>query len=949
MEYCVEERESARSQSLTNYNPSFWYSAKPYDARHFQPCRDPDVLLEWEQFHTILEALDNSDIRVTVVRECLKDYEKQIDVKLLRVNSYSIKLLQLTAPFLTYLDLSNLRLFVIQPQWLVGLTGRLRTLVLERNRLDLRVFDVIDEAILGVGKRTSPRGIRKQGSSTTEWYNMLSELRVDWNQMDGALPASSLAKLTDLTRLSFAHNGLNTLRGVDALTALQVLNLDFNLITTLPTELFSLKRLEYLYLRHNQLLQPILGVGFQRLTHLRVIDLSCNGLSTLPAALFCLPQLDCLKVDHNTLITLPIIQSQSYRGARKILTVDLAYNRLTTVSTGLVRLAQKLDLSHNRIRNVAPGVLKWIANTMQHKGLRASQVIQLDLTENPLKWPPPVAVLHGTDNLMEFYHDSKTEVQTYHGLRAILVGVSRIGKSSLILSMVDGQSRFADEKQERTYAIDTFEIPFDSSNLTDQSPMMPVENPTLDEIEISTRVTNSNSPTAPISLQTTLNIWDCSTHPCYQTLVHFISYYPTILAITVDLSTYLGHQSSHRSDDISPNFHTMIGQWLEMGFVRSNHVTAVLIGTKCDLLPSAIRLEQVTRKMVQDTQLYLKERNYWFQDELRRIEALPAISPSLAHHYEQLSRIQQTSQIFVQSSVVSTSSMTDPEKSSLIWHNICASLVRSTLQSPDTLKYLLAPIPTAWADVESYLESWTSISPVRATRSVTQTGDIDLFFERQAFSTRLQTKFNVDQTNILALMHYLSDTGQVLAPYLNQTKEEVEWWHHVTTTGGRLEANSLICIRPRIVFDCLKFMLNPNLPQILFLPSQSPTESDVPNPPGFIPKLLRHFTAATAESAARRLRECSDCVRVWGILPADLWIALAEYNHLICTGLNAQTARDFVEFVWRWLELAYPVSDPTDREAGSNAEGNHTGNSENTQSELVSMICFWLILFLSEE
>ncbi|TPP57814.1 hypothetical protein FGIG_11067 [Fasciola gigantica] len=510
--------------------------------------------------------------------------------------------------------------------------------------------------------------------------------------------------------------------------------------------------------------------------------------------------------------------------------------------------------------------------------------------------------------------------------------------------MHDGQCRFADEREERTYAIDTFEIPFDASNLLEKSTTLVTESPTVDEADSLIEVTTTSSTEVPSNLQTTLNIWDCSASSCYQTLVQFVSYQPTILAIAVDMNTYLRTQTNLCGNEISPRFHAMIGQWLEMGLVRSNHVTAVLIGTKCDLVPSAIRLEQVTRKMLHDTQAYLKERTYWFRDELRRIEALPTISPSMAYHYEQLSRIQKTGQIYVHNTVIPTSSATDPDNSSIMWHDICTSLVKATLQSPDTLQYLLAPIPSTWADVESYLESWAGSSP-RTNRPATQNSQKEdpLFYERQAFSARLQIKFNVDQTNLLVLMRYLCDTGQVLAPYLNLSKEEMQWWHNVMTTGGRLEPNSLICIRPRLVLDCLKFMLNADLYQLLCPSSNQPvTETDLPKPPRFIPKLLRHFSAATADSAARRLQECSQCVHRWGALPADLWIALAEYNHLCCTGPNAEkTARDFVEFVWRWLELAYPVPDPTDEAQQFSSQEDQEQNTTDSPIELFHYMEHW--------
>ncbi|VDP95509.1 unnamed protein product [Echinostoma caproni] len=896
MDRYPSNRERNRAKSAAS-DQMFWYMVKPHDARHFKPCRELNST-ELTEFHTILEAVDTRDIRLTVVYKCLSDYEQQISLKMLQINVRSVELLQLGAPYVTYLNLSRLRLSTIPTSWLTGLTWRLRTLILERNSLDLHVFDAIDEAIC-IGKRATSSSARAQRTNNPKsWFNTLCELRVDWNQMDGALPSSTLTKMTDLTRLSFAHNALNTLRGVDLVPTLHVLNLDYNRIANLPSELFNLKRLEYLYLRRNQLIQPILGVGFRRLAHLRVIDLSYNGLSTLPAALFTLPQLDCLKADHNTLITLPIIQNVSHRGTRKILSVDLAYNRLTAVSTGLVRLAEQLDVSHNRIRHVTPALLKWISNTMEIKGLKASQVIQLDLTGNPLRWPPLSVVSDSMDTLMEFYYDSKTEVQTYHGLRAMLVGAPQSGKSSLILSMLDGQCRFADEREERTYAIDTFVVPFDAASLTDQP-------------KDAANLTENTEPlnTAPISRQTSLTIWDCAVSVCYQPLVYFTSYRPAILAIMVDMNAYMGTNLHTRPDEISPNFHNVIGQWLEMALVRSNHVTAILIGTKVDLIANPIRQEQIVRRMLQDTKAYLADRSFWFRDELRRIEALPSISPSTAHHYEQLNRIQRTSRIFVYSSVIPSSSATDPDTSSAMWQDICAGLIKATLQSPDTLPYLLAPIPSAWADVETYLEGWTSVS--RATRTKSQTNEIDpLFYEKQTFFTRLQTKFSIDMTNIMVLIRYLCDTGQVLAPYMNLSKEESEWWSKMSLTGARPEPISLICIRPSLVFDCLKYFLNPKVFRLL--EGTRVDDCDVPNPPGFSRRLLRYFNAATADSAARRLRQCLDLVQRSGVVASDLWIALAEYNHLNCTGSNGQTSRDFVEFVWRWLDLAYPVMDPSD-------------------------------------
>ncbi|TPP57813.1 hypothetical protein FGIG_11066 [Fasciola gigantica] len=123
------------------------------------------------------------------------------------------------------------------------------------------------------------------------WYNTCVNSSVGL-ESDGrrAAPHPPWAKLTDLTRLSLAHNALNTLRGVDALSTLRVLNLDYNRISNLPTDLFSLKRLENLYLKRESIVtNKFFGIGFQRLTHLRVIDLSYNGLSTVPAALFSLP------------------------------------------------------------------------------------------------------------------------------------------------------------------------------------------------------------------------------------------------------------------------------------------------------------------------------------------------------------------------------------------------------------------------------------------------------------------------------------------------------------------------------------------------------------------------------------------------------------------------------------------------------------------------------------
>jgi len=165
--------------------------------------------------------------------------------------------------------------------------------------------------------------------------------------------------LTALTLLDLQRNAISTLPlGVfDALSLLDTLLLSYNAIDTLPLGIFdTLSSLRTLWLNYNAISELPLGI-FDVLTALIYLSLTGNAIDTLPPGIFdALVSLELLHVSANAISTLP---PGIFATLTSLHTLGLSRNTIATLPLGifdaLVSL-QDLILSDNSIATVPLGI-----------------------------------------------------------------------------------------------------------------------------------------------------------------------------------------------------------------------------------------------------------------------------------------------------------------------------------------------------------------------------------------------------------------------------------------------------------------------------------------------------------------------------------------------------------------------------------------------------------------
>jgi len=108
-----------------------------------------------------------------------------------------------------------------------------------------------------------------------------------------------------VTTLNLNKNDLNVLSpDIAKLTELENLNLSNNQLTSLPSELFSLKKLKYLQLDHNQF--KTISSSISDLSTLENLNLSYNELTSLPNEIYDLKNLKTLSISNNPNLSIKI-------------------------------------------------------------------------------------------------------------------------------------------------------------------------------------------------------------------------------------------------------------------------------------------------------------------------------------------------------------------------------------------------------------------------------------------------------------------------------------------------------------------------------------------------------------------------------------------------------------------------------------------------------------------
>lgn len=873
--------------------------------KHYLPVKYPNTIYKW--YENILIHLEkNKFLQWTLIT--ISDYEECIGLKLIQWNNELITLIKQIAPILQQIDLSYLKLNGIPSDLLLRFSTRLFSLNLSYNQIEMNIFHEIKSVYLWYKKQKHNENTVKQDLC---WIQTINEIYLDHNKLEDQFPYEISNYMIGLRRLYIQNNGITSLKGLNGLTQLQVLRADFNKIASLHDDFFSLKKIEYVYLSHNYITQPISGTRLKYLNHLKVIDLSYNGLSFLPTVIFSLPCLQALKVDHNNISNLPTLRSNSRISKEPIQLIDLSHNQINAISDGLFKITKQLDLSKNKLRMFPASLLKMIANMAQLKKIKPSEIIKLDLNDNPIIWPPYNIIECGIDAMIQYFIESRTELQSYYGIKIMLLGDINCGKSSLAMSIVDKQIHMTESIEETTYSIESYTIHYDAIELTSKLYTNSKENNSDNNNHINSQ-TQTNRPT-------TITIWDCSGYLNYIPLISYFTSLSTIYIIVVDitkLNSTILIDDNIKLKKSNNYFYQSVAIWLDLLLYRLNYLKLILIVTKCDLIQSTIELNNKMNYLYKQTINYIKFKKYWLKEQITQIESSLQISKSMLLYYEQLNYIYNNLYTFIYPIIQSFSFNDINDKTIFNFNQLCFISFDLAIKTPTYIPYCLTPLPHIWSDIELYLNDIKHDYNNNNNNEVNTT-----ILLKSYFCHLLQNKFNLNVLNLKQLLIYLNNTGKIiiLDSYSINTNNNHNHNHSNEGQSYNDPMKSLIrpypkfyvLINPDLFIESFKYLLNPYLYCIMDYIKHKNSNETIYLPKTFIKDLLKHFHTVTKHDAVNQLiYSCNELKRGTGIISAYLWIALVEYSNLYIIKNNIETGKSYVEIIWRWLELAYPVPEP---------------------------------------
>ena len=225
-----------------------------------------------------------------------------------------------------------------------------------------------DEGVLRTWRAMCPelQGRWSEHEQPEDWEGVFMEngrvveLSLEDFGLTGAVPAE-IGRLSALGVLNLDDNQLTSVPAeIGQLTALEELNLKNNQLTSLPAEIGQLTLLTELYLDGNQLTSLPAEIG--QLTAMRVLHLSDNQLTSLPAEIGRLSALRQLYLFDNRLTSLPAEIGQ----LASLLGLFLNRNQLTSVPAEIGQLTslRELYLANNRLTSVPAEIGQLTSLTM---------------------------------------------------------------------------------------------------------------------------------------------------------------------------------------------------------------------------------------------------------------------------------------------------------------------------------------------------------------------------------------------------------------------------------------------------------------------------------------------------------------------------------------------------------------------------------------------------------
>ncbi|XP_063540465.1 chaoptin-like [Cydia strobilella] len=318
-------------------------------------------------------------------------------------------------------DLSHNRLSHINTLFQIKLQpSKLLTLSLAHNKIEDIPGDAFDKVTSLEELDLSYNSIRDLDSNSFGSLIRLKQLNLAFNQID-SIPDGTFDNVTSLEGLDLSNNYISKLNNntFSSMPRLTVLKLTNNKIIDLDGAINSLKLLEHLYLRGNQI-QNLDMQSLQVIYHLETFDVSGNNLENMASDVlardwphFNIHSKFKIILSDNYLVSLPNATSETLIGrAREVeeqnfndiqTELDLSNNSITNIEFFAFRYIlhlTSLDLSRNRLTDfvVHADDLKhvkllnlsnnYIRNLNYESFLLMDHLVNLDLSFNQLENVP---------------------------------------------------------------------------------------------------------------------------------------------------------------------------------------------------------------------------------------------------------------------------------------------------------------------------------------------------------------------------------------------------------------------------------------------------------------------------------------------------------------------------------------------------------------------------------
>jgi internalin A len=213
-------------------------------------------------------------------------------------------------------------------------------------------------------------------------------------------------------------------------------------LTELPSELFTLSSVEYLYLQRNQL--SSLPLGLFTLSSLEYVNLSNNQLTRLPPEIAQLSNLHLLGIEYNQLTELPA----EIGNLSNLDGLWLRANQLNSLPPEIGKLENlcQLDLTDNRLQYL-PVELGRLTRLAEGTGCRFG--IGIYLEGNPLISPPSEVVAQGTEAILAYLHNEAW----WHLQKLIVSGLAILGVVTLSVLGLRWKNRRGKQKRKNGEAV----------------------------------------------------------------------------------------------------------------------------------------------------------------------------------------------------------------------------------------------------------------------------------------------------------------------------------------------------------------------------------------------------------------------------------------------------------------------------------------------------------------